>query len=82
MKTFEILTPALKTVTDALSGVIADRKAGTMEKDEARDIVAAGNGVIRAVGQELKVRLAMPKLAALEAKLVEGEGNRQLGQPA
>lgn len=69
MKTFEIKTPALKIVTDALTGVIADRQSGAMEKDEARDIVAAGNGVIRAVGQELKVRLAMPKLVALEAKM-------------
>lgn len=72
MKTFEITTPALKTVSDALLGVIDGRKVGTMEKEEARDIVAAGNGVIRAVGQELKVRLAMPKLAAMEAKMIEG----------
>lgn len=69
MKTFEITTPALKTVTDALTGVITDRQSGAMEKDEARDIVSAGNGVIRAVGQELKVRLAMPKLIAMEAKM-------------
>lgn len=69
MKTFEITTPALKTVTDALTSVITDRQSGAMEKDEARDIVSAGNGVIRAVGQELKVRLAMPKLIAMEAKM-------------
>lgn len=69
MKTFEITTPALKTVTDALTSVITDRQSSAMEKDEARDIVSAGNGVIRAVGQELKVRLAMPKLIAMEAKM-------------
>lgn len=74
MKTFEINTPILKTVTDALTGVIHGREAGLMEKDEARDIVAASNGVTRAVGQELQVRLAMPKLAAIDAKLSENTG--------
>lgn len=73
MKTFEIVTPALREVTDAFRDVIAGRRSGTLEKDEARDIVSAGNSVVRAIGQELKVRLAMPKLAAIEAKMVEGE---------
>ena len=73
MKTFEIQTPALRDTVSALQDVISGRKGGVVEKDEARDIISAGNGVIRAVGQELKVRLAMPKLAAMEAKMIEGE---------
>lgn len=72
MKVFEITTPALREVTDAFRGVITGRQAGTMERDEARDIVAASNGVVKAIGQELKVRLSMPKIAAIEAKMIEG----------
>lgn len=71
MKTFEITTPALKTATEAALAVIAGRQNGTMEKDEARDVIAGVNAVTRGVGQELQVRLAMPKLAAVEAKLIE-----------
>lgn len=79
MKTFEITTPALKETVTALQGVISGRQDGSIEKDEARDIIGAGNGVIRAVGQELKVRLAMPKLAAMEAKMIEAEaGAKQI----
>lgn len=70
MKPFEITTPALQIAADAASAVIEGRKAGTMEKDEARDIVAAANATTRAVGTELQVRLAMPKIAAMEAKMV------------
>jgi hypothetical protein len=77
MKTFEITTPALKTVTEALTGVISARQTGAMEKDEARDITNASKGVISAVGQELKVRLAMPKLAAMEAKMIEAGADQQ-----
>lgn len=77
MKAFEITTPALKTVTDALTGVIASRQTGAMEKEEARDIISAGKGVISAVGQELKVRLAMPKIAAMEAKMIEADAEHQ-----
>lgn len=78
MKTFEIQTPALREATDAFRGVIAGRQSGTMEKDEARDITAAGNGVVKAIGQELKVRLAMPKIAAMEAKMIEGEAQKSI----
>jgi len=78
MKTFEITTPSLKEAEAAFRGVIAGRQTGAMEHDEARDIVSAGNGVVRAVGQELKVRLAMPKIAAMEAKMIEAEDRQQI----
>lgn len=85
MKTFEIQTPALQEASDALRNVIAGRQNNTMEREEARDIVAASNGVVRTVGQELKVRLAMPKIAAAEAKLIEQEQKQdqtRIGQQA
>lgn len=71
MKPFEITTPSLIEANEAFRKVIDGRQSGAMESDEARDIVAAGNGVVRTIGQELKVRLAMPKIAALEARMIE-----------
>lgn len=77
MKTFEIQTPALKRAADEAIAVIDGRKNGTMEKDEAQDVLVGSNRLIQAVGQELKVRLAMPKLAAMEAKMIEAESASQ-----
>lgn len=71
MKTFEVTTPALKTCVEASLAVINGRRDGSMERDEARDVIGAVNATTRAVGQELQVRLAMPRLAAIEAKVVE-----------
>jgi len=73
MKEFEIKTPILKEAADAFRNVVSGRTSGAMEGDIARDIVAAGNGIVKTVGTELKVRLAMPKIAAMEAKVIEGE---------
>ncbi len=73
MKTFEITHPALKIASDAAIAVISGRQSGAMEKDEARDIIAGANAITRSVGQELQVRLAMPKIAAMEAKMIEAE---------
>ena len=83
MKHFEITTPLLAEAADAFRNVIVGCTDGTMEKDDARNITAAGNGVVRAVGTELKVRLAMPKIAASEAKMIEGaivEKKRELAE--
>ena len=73
MKPFEIRTPALREAMDAFRIVLSGRQDGSMERDQARDMVAAGNGIVRTVGQELKVRTVMPKIAAQEARLIEGE---------
>jgi hypothetical protein len=35
------------------------------------DIAAVENEVIKAVGMDVKARLALPKISALEAKLIE-----------
>lgn len=81
MKTFEITSPELKQVGDALLDVIISRKAGTMEKDEARDIISAGNVFVRVAGQDLKARLSMARVGAMEAKLIGGEAARQIKAP-
>ncbi|HXF53359.1 MAG TPA: hypothetical protein VNK52_04475 [Hyphomicrobiaceae bacterium] len=76
MKSFEVRTPVLCEAVEALRAVIAGRQDGSMEGTQARDIVAAANGLIRAVGQDLRVRLAEPRLAAQEAKLIASERAR------
>lgn len=65
MKQFEIQTPILKESIDLF------RKAtnGTLDNNEARTHVAAGNGIVRIVGQELKVRLALPRIEKIESAL-------------
>lgn len=73
MKQFEIRTPALKAASEAALNVIAKRPSGEMDHDEARDLVASANAISRAVATELQVRIAMPKLTAIEAKQIEAE---------
>ena len=74
MKTFEVTTPALRDAVAACKDVLT----GVVEGQEARNRIGAANATISAVGQELKVRLAMPKLAAMEAKMIEAEEHKQL----
>ena len=81
MKTFEITTPVLN------ESIALFRRAtdGTMDTKEAANHIAAGNGITKAVGQELKVRLAMPRLAAMEAKMIEADREpqgKQIGKAA
>ncbi len=74
MKTFEITTPALRQAMANFSAATE----GAMEHQEALRAISAGNGMVRAVGQELRVRLALPRILAAEAKLIEQDQTRQL----
>lgn len=65
-KPFHVQTPALVKAMGAFEHVIDTTKAGTLEADHGRNIVNAGKGIVQAVGAELKVRLAGPKLAEAE----------------
>lgn len=71
MKTFEVQTPALRKAMESAVDVIDGCSDGSLENDRARNMIAASNSITRAVGQELQVRLAAPRLAAIEAKQVE-----------
>lgn len=73
MQPFEITTPALKHAISACGDVLN----GVVEGGEAKNRIGAANAIISAVGTELKVRLAAPKIAAMEAKLIEGQGQKQ-----
>ncbi len=68
MQPFEIRTPALVKAMNAFDHVVETTKAGSMPAADGRNIVNAGKGMVQAVGNELKVRLAQPKLAEAEKK--------------
>lgn len=68
--TFQIKTPALASAMDAFQVAIDRTKVGSIEAVAAKNLVQAGNGVVKMVGQELKVRLAGSKLAAVEAEMI------------
>lgn len=67
MKVFEIRTPALREAVDSCRDVLN----GVVTGSDANERVRAANATINAVDKELKVRLAMPKIAAAEAKMIE-----------
>lgn len=77
MTTVSIELDTLDTAISAFKGVIEGRETGAMEKDQARDIVAAGNGLVRAAGQRVTARVSAAKIGMIEAKMIEGEAKRQ-----
>lgn len=74
MKPFEITTPALRDAVGACRDVLT----GLVEGAEAKNRIGAANATIAAVGQEIKVRIAMPRIAAAEARLVESSAHDAL----
>lgn len=60
---FEIETPSLKKAMGAFDHVIDKSKSDQIQPNTARNMVNAGRGIVAAVGTELRVRLAQPKLA-------------------
>lgn len=78
MKPFEITTPVLLRAMENFEAATD----GTVEHQEAMRHIAAGRGLVSVVGQELKVRLAAPRIAAAEAKLIEASSPRQIAAAA
>jgi len=64
---YEIKTPLLQTTALKLLGAMSAVEAKTMTIDQGHFIVRACNGVRGAIETDLKVSLAQPKLAKLEA---------------
>jgi hypothetical protein len=77
MSTVSVELDTLDIAIGAFKGVIEGRETGAMEKDQARDIVAAGNGLVRAAGQRITARVSAAKIGMIEAKMIEGEARRQ-----
>lgn len=68
---YEIKTADMIRARDVSNKVIDGILGGTMEIKSANVVNNATNNIIRAVGTDLKARLALPELLETEAKLVE-----------
>jgi hypothetical protein len=75
---FEVKTPALIEAIELARAAAEGVQTGRMERGDATVLNTAAGRMINAVGNEIKARLAAPKIAAQEAKLVEGEQARRL----
>lgn len=64
---FTVKTPDLRVAVDALQGVLSKIEGKSIDIPEANTIVKAANGVTSAVSADVRVRLAMPRLAEIEA---------------
>lgn len=72
MSHFEVQTPALKQTTDALLDTLSQLQSGTIDRNDAKAIVATCNAVTQGIGQELKVQQVQPRLIAMRAKMIDG----------
>lgn len=79
---FEVKTPALKQSVDAALAVISGLQDGTLEPKTAAGIVSAARTVQSGVKTEITARLSAPKIAAMEAKIVEQSKQKQIEDKA
>lgn len=64
---YEIKTPILKTIADGSLAIFNQALAGNADVKQGNLAMAAASNVRRGVETDLKIRLAAPKLAAVEA---------------
>ena len=63
---YEIKTPILKTIADGSLAIFNQALAGNADVKQGNLAMAAASNVRRGVETDLKIRLAAPKLAAVE----------------
>ena len=74
---YEIKTADMRRARDVSNAVIDGIMGGTMEVKTANIVNNATNNIIRAVGTDLKARLALPELIESEAKLVDSQKQKE-----
>lgn len=74
---YEIKSSDMVRARDVSNKVIDGILAGTMEIKSANVVNNATNNIIRAVGTDLKARLALPELIETEARLVEAQNAKE-----
>jgi hypothetical protein len=80
---YEIKTPLLAESVEAARAVIAGMQTGEMEPAVASRVLSGARVLQAAVATDIKARLAAPKIAAQEAKLIEAaRGQDRLAGPA
>jgi hypothetical protein len=75
---YEVKTPALIEAIDIARDVARQVKGGTMEAKDASILNNAAGKIVSAVSADVRARLAEPKIRAYEAKLIEGDKQRQI----
>ncbi len=68
---YEIRTPLLVESVEAARAVIHGVQSGEMEASTATRVLSGARVLQTAVSTDIKARLAAPKIAAQEAKLIE-----------
>lgn len=66
----EIKTPVLKRIVDGLEEVFDSAIAGSADPEQSKIALGAAGRITSAVATDIKVRAALPKLIAAEAKLI------------
>ena len=69
--TYEVKTPLLMESVEAARAVISGVQTGAMEAGIATRVLSGARVLQSAVSTDIKARLAAPRIAAQEAKLVE-----------
>lgn len=80
--TYAVSTPLLLESVDAARSVIDGVQSGAMEAMTATRVLAAARVLQTAVSTDIRARLAAPKIAAQEAKLIEQEERAALEKPS
>jgi hypothetical protein len=72
MKLFEVITPKLVRACDVVELAIDGLLDGSMDTKVAGHLITGAGRLTQAVGTEVKVRIAAPRIHASEAKQIEG----------
>lgn len=73
----ELTNPRLRAASDTCLAILAGTDL-SLDAAERRQKLDAVRGVVATEKQHLQERIALPKIRALEAKLIEGEQRRQI----
>lgn len=75
---YQVETPLIVESVDAVRYALDGLKSGALEPKQAGHFISGARALQNAVSSDIKARIAMPKIIAQEAKLVETEKQRQI----
>lgn len=75
---YEIKTPLIMESVEAARAAIEGIQDGSLEPRHASILISGARSFQSAVSTDIKARMAAPKIAAQEAKLIDQEGRRQI----
>jgi hypothetical protein len=80
--TYEVKTPLILESVTAARAAISGIQDGSMEPRFASVVLAGARVLQGAVREDIRARLADPRIRAQEAKLIEGERGQQIAGSA